>query len=285
MSIDKTTIPVNTIGENFDAGIAVGRMQSNNLRDFKEAEYAHRHDFHFFMLQEKGTFLIEIDFKKHKIEQAMLLYLHPEQVHRIVEMSELRLSVLAIPSEYLNLKYLQQLEELKSIPPVALSKEKFQFIQKAFSFCIEIAEHPLLSSNLSVLKDGSNTLVGVMLAQFLSRVKPVDELSRFEWINRRFKAKLESHFKTLKRPNDYAKVLHISRTYLNECVKNATGYSVSHHIRQRVVLEAKRLLYHTDKSVKEIALELHYEDSAYFSRLFSKEVGISPLAFRYKNRD
>lgn len=54
----------------------------------------------------------------------------------------------------------------------------------------------------------------------------------------------------------YAGMLNISVPYLNECVKVITGSSVSHYIRNRIVLEAKRLIYHSDKSIKEIASEL-----------------------------
>ena len=48
---------------------------------------------------------------------------------------------------------------------------------------------------------------------------------------------------------------------------------------------AKRLLYHTDKSVKEIAFELGYDDYPYFSRLFTKSTGMSALTFRNKRHD
>jgi YesN/AraC family two-component response regulator len=89
----------------------------------------------------------------------------------------------------------------------------------------------------------------------------------------------------MKRPADYAEVLNISVAYLNECVKNVTGFSVSHHIQQRIILEAKRLLYHSDNSVKEIAAELGYDDYPYFSRLFVKVAGITALTFRSKNHD
>jgi AraC family transcriptional activator of pobA len=92
----------------------------------------------------------------------------------------------------------------------------------------------------------------------------------------------------MSRPNAgrYAQSLNISTPYLNECVKNTTGFSVSHHIQERIILEAKRLLYHSNKSVKEIATELGYDDYPYFSRLFSQSYGNdSALAFRNKNRD
>ncbi|WP_333863881.1 helix-turn-helix domain-containing protein [Sphingobacterium sp.] len=48
----------------------------------------------------------------------------------------------------------------------------------------------------------------------------------------------------------------MSVSYPNECVKNVAGFSVSHYIQQRIILEAKHLLYHSDKLVKEVAIEL-----------------------------
>jgi AraC-like DNA-binding protein len=68
-------------------------------------------------------------------------------------------------------------------------------------------------------------------------------------------------------------------------VKAVTGKSVSTHIQLRVVLEAKRLLYHSGRSVKEIAGELGYDDYSYFTRLFTKVVGMTPIAFRDINRE
>lgn len=115
--------------------------------------------------------------------------------------------------------------------------------------------------------------------------KQADTLSRFDLVAKTFKLALEKNFITAKRPADYAQKLNISVHYLNECVKNTTGLPVSYHIQQRVILEAKRLLFHSNKSVKEIAAELGYEDYAYFSRLFNKATGMTALTFRNKNHD
>ena len=56
--------------------------------------------------------------------------------------------------------------------------------------------------------------------------------------------------------------------------------SPSQIIKDRLVLEAKRKLKFSNKTVREIAFELGFEDPAYFSRLFSKNAGVSPAQYR-----
>ena len=89
----------------------------------------------------------------------------------------------------------------------------------------------------------------------------------------------------MKSPAEYAAALNLSLSYLNEAVKACTGFAVSYWIQYEVILEAKRLLYHTDYNVKEIANELGYEDHAYFSRLFKKMVVQTPVEFRRRYRE
>ena len=59
--------------------------------------------------------------------------------------------------------------------------------------------------------------------------------------------------------------------------------SVSRYVRRERVLQARRLLLYTELSVKEIAAELGYDDSAYFTRLFTKETGVPPSVYRKKH--
>jgi AraC family transcriptional activator of pobA len=51
-------------------------------------------------------------------------------------------------------------------------------------------------------------------------------------------------------------------------------------ISDRVIIEAKRQLYLSGKSVKEVAFELGFADEFYFSRFFKKNTGVSPVTFR-----
>jgi AraC family transcriptional activator of pobA len=54
-------------------------------------------------------------------------------------------------------------------------------------------------------------------------------------------------------------------------------------IRDRVLLEAKRLLTNADMTAAEIAYELNFEDNSYFSRFFKKYEGVGPDEFRKRH--
>ncbi len=87
-------------------------------------------------------------------------------------------------------------------------------------------------------------------------------------------------FATHHRLNDYANQLGVSTGYLNSQVKTVTGRSAAEHIRQRILVEAMRLLTHTEMSAAEIAWQIGFKDNAYFGRFFKRETGQTPLTFR-----
>lgn len=95
-----------------------------------------------------------------------------------------------------------------------------------------------------------------------------------------FQALLDAHYGSAKSVQFYAAQCHLSVDAFSKKVKNRYGKTPSKLIRERLALEAKKLLHLTHKSVKEIAHELGFEDGYYFSRYFKKEVGVSPNIFR-----
>lgn len=97
---------------------------------------------------------------------------------------------------------------------------------------------------------------------------------------RKFMALLEKHFREKRMVADYARQLSVTSNYLNCIVKKYSGYSASHHIRQRVVLEAKRKAIHSDFSMKEIAYDLGFEDAAHFSKYFKNAAGDNFSSFK-----
>ncbi|GGH11678.1 helix-turn-helix domain-containing protein [Pedobacter zeae] len=285
MTRKSKSIPLKPLAKEFDNGIAVGKYPIADLRLSEEAEYSHRHDYHFFILQEKGTSYFEIDFEKHQIKKPSIIYIAPNQVHSVLKAENIEFCLLAINNENLHPQYLKLLEEISPAKPLTLSSKHISLISQTFLLCIDLFEEREGKLYLSSLKDSCNTLISLFLSQYLERSGHADTLSRFELVTKAFKLALEQNFIKNKRPADYAQKLNISVPYLNECVKNTTGFPVSYHIQRRVTLEAKRLLFHSNKSVKEIAAELGYDDYAYFSRLFNKATGMTALTFRNKNRD
>jgi AraC-like DNA-binding protein len=228
---------------------------------------------------------IEIDFERYHIRSPAIIYMHPDQVHRIIGFDKVAASACAINNETLNPEYLQLLESISPAAPVYLTPETFGLLSEAVSLCIKVGGRAKDQVYFSLCKDHGNALVGLIISTLIEKNSVTDKQSRAELVTKAFREDLSHHFTRLKHPSDYAEKQHLSTAYLNECVKSTTGQPVSWHIQQRVILEAKRLLYHSDQSLKEIAAILGYDDYPYFSRLFTKVAGIAPLNFRHKNRD
>lgn len=91
---------------------------------------------------------------------------------------------------------------------------------------------------------------------------------------------LNNRFNEFKTPKEFAEHLNISPNYLNAVCKEICNSTVSYFIQQRIILEAKRLLTHTEWTVSEIAFKLGFKDNSYFGRYFKKAVGIAPERFR-----
>ncbi|WP_225872400.1 helix-turn-helix domain-containing protein [Pedobacter frigidisoli] len=211
--------------------------------------------------------------------------MHSSQVHRILEFEDITVCSLAIKNENLNPEYLKLLEELTPAAPLKLTKETNLVVSDISFLCLNFFTQKDNKLSFYLLKDSCNTLVAFLISQFLNQHQLEANLSRFEIVAKAFKQLLEKNYCIIKRPSEYANQLNISTAYLNECIKNTTGFSVSQHIQDRIILEAKRLLYHTNKSVKEISFVLGYEDYPYFSRIFTKATGMSALSFRKKNHE
>ncbi|MBF9219936.1 helix-turn-helix domain-containing protein [Hymenobacter ruricola] len=95
-----------------------------------------------------------------------------------------------------------------------------------------------------------------------------------------FRELLQAHFRRQQRVADYAAQLHVSPNHLNKAVKASTGKSPTTWIAEAVVLEAKVLLHQSRLSVADVAAEVGLADPSYFSRLFKKYEGLTPLEFR-----
>lgn len=103
--------------------------------------------------------------------------------------------------------------------------------------------------------------------------KPIDLVERFFSL-------LNKDFSIKRMVADYARQLLVTPNYLNETVKKNTGRSAGYHIRQRIILEAKRMVTYADANTKEVAYTLGFSDMAHFSRFFKQNAGLNFSDFK-----
>ena len=139
-----------------------------------------------------------------------------------------------------------------------------------------LAQYELLVSYLKIflitasrLKKEQQPIVAVLM----------DENST-PFILQNLKKFIEVHFKTKHSASDYADLLNISPKALATITKKYFNKTLTNLIVERIIIEAKRELYLTNKPVKEIAYELGYDDEHYFSRFFKNNVEVSPQMYR-----
>lgn len=274
-------IPTHKISSQFDGmPFFLCHVTEKEHKGAFQIDYAHRDDCYIIVLVEKGMAKLAIDFEDYELSGNSLLCVAPGQVHYIKEFNACGW-FLVVDSVLIKEDY------KKSLGKYTLRKNKLQLSNDEFSelhTLVSLIHKQIDKRKPAITHDLISAYIG-LITEGYKKDFPVSTYNRFASITTQFELALAENYITLKRPSDYAEKLNISVPYLNECVRNTTGFSVSHHIQQRVILESKRMLYHSNKSVKEIAAELGYSDYAYFSRLFSKVAGMAAITFRNKNCD
>jgi AraC-like DNA-binding protein len=101
-------------------------------------------------------------------------------------------------------------------------------------------------------------------------------------IIREFNFLVEQNFKTKHTVIEYAELLNKSPKTISNIFSKINSKSPLKYIQERIMLEARRLLYYTDKPIKEIAYEIGYDDIQTFSRFFKTQEGVSPSEYKEK---
>ena len=259
----------------------------DTLADGLALQTAHRDDYYIFAFQEQGYIRLMIDFKEVIIEGSAILCVFPGQVHYGTIALQTRAWFIAMDGVWIN-------ENLRSVFDQSTAESKIAFLKPD--------EAELLKKHLVLLEESYNSnknlhfntltlhamtdaYLSIFASLYSCNVQDRSQSeSRTAIITRQFRKLLSNEFRTMKSPSAYAANLNISPSYLNEAVKQTTGNPVGYWIHQEILLEAKRMLFYTDHTVKEIAHSLGYDDHTYFIRIFSKTEGIPPLQFRHRHR-
>lgn len=96
---------------------------------------------------------------------------------------------------------------------------------------------------------------------------------------------LEANYQEERNAAFYASALGLSDKRLNQILKEKLDKTAVQLIHDRIILEAKRKIIHSEHTLKEIAYELGFTDRPYFSRFFKKQTGISPEDFQRQARN
>lgn len=242
----------------------------------------HRDDYYIFFFLETGEGLFSIDFDEIELTRNSVLYIRPGQVHFAVSKPKGKGWFLAIDSVLVETDYRNVFDhQFSTQRPIILTVPLVEKMKGASNLLLAAMQAKKTAFSNSIISNMANVFIGIIAEQYTEQQVDLQHKKyRSAEIAHRFKEALSNHYETIKSPTGYAKLLNYSLSHLNESVKNITGFPVSYWIHQQIILEAKRLLYYTDMSVKEIAFVLGYEDHTYFSRLFSKSTGVAPGAFR-----
>lgn len=244
-----------------------------------------RLDHYVFIFQKSGSSKLVVDFKEYELKGSAVLCILPGQVHYGVDVRKgTEVWLITLDSAYVDVEYKKIFSDY--------------FIQTKV-FAIGKTEAPTLDDSIQLLasmkrpeqklllpqvtRSMINACIGIFASIYYTTTNDSTK-SRTFLITKQFHHLLAAHYQTKKKITDYSKMLHISAPYLNEAVKKTTGHTSSYWIQQTIITEAKRLLYNTEFTVKEVAYELGFADHGYFSRYFTKAEKISPVKFRSRYR-
>ncbi|OXE98096.1 AraC-like DNA-binding protein [Flavobacterium araucananum] len=268
------------------AGIIIANMEDREVEEH-DISKPHRDNHCQLMLAVSGEFKLNIDFENVEFTAPALLCIFPEEVHHILEVKDPKGWMISFDPSLASKEVLQLLDN-KIHNPFLLRQESNFYHQ--LTILIDLIEKIQLENTNTFSKKSMHSLLNGLLSLIAGEIvsnASVDKTkeNRSIIIKETFIKLTKEHFKTWKQPAQYALALSISVAHLNDTVKALTGSPVSVHIQEACIMEAKRLLYFTDNSVKEIAYEVGYDEPVYFGKLFKKVTSLTPLEFRKKFRD
>ncbi|BAV04041.1 AraC-type DNA-binding protein [Filimonas lacunae] len=282
------TIDVHSIKDLTSRNLRIDYFHSLRHQPINYNKGAHkRNDHYLFIFQAKGTSKLLVDFKELKLTSPAILCILPGQVHYGISANKhteawfLNVSLDAVNDEYKKIffdNYFQSRTINIEKPQTHLLVETIQLLSK-------VIDEQRLTILPQVMRAATDVCIGTFASFYNSSETRKQKPARTTALTKEFLQLLLNNFRTLKKITDYADLLHISAAYLNEAVKKTTGHTASYWIQQTTLNEAKRLLYNTGLSVKEIAYQLGFTDYTYFSRYFQNVEGISPTVFRDRYRD
>ncbi|WP_057939172.1 AraC family transcriptional regulator [Algoriphagus resistens] len=260
----------------------------NHLATHKFIQKPHKHDFYIIVVFTQGKGSHTIDFKTFPVEPGDVFFLSPGQVHSWKLSADSDGYILFFSADFytaaFSRKRLNEYSLFNSIlayPRLETDSAQAKEITSFFEKIDQENSQPTLFTK-DLLRNYIDILL-VLLYRF--KVSKGSFSKQEKLIHNQFQELellIDTHFKKHREASFYADQMSMSMKQLNTLCKNTVSKTSSQLILGRVILEAQRLLTHSDLNVSEIAYELAFDDSSYFSRLFKKKTGHTPEQFRNK---
>ncbi len=242
-------------------------------------EPIHRHGFFELLFIWDGSGEQFKDFASFPISNNSVSFIHPNQVHQANTASFDDIDILIFNAEYF--------ETEKSIPII----DDLLFPLQNFTFKLSDSQVIILKGYLQLIKEeyyndadyGILSSMVYVILRLLHRIYKMQLLPAYKEMDPRtvrFQKLLEASFTNQHLPSFYASALNISVKHLNTLVKKDLGKSASMLLKERIMLEIKRLLAYSKLTHKEIAFKLGFKDPYYMSHYFKKYTGKSPRNFK-----
>ena len=249
----------------------------------------HRKDYYLLVFAQRGNSRHWVDMTPYVTKNNTFYFFTPNQLIVKEEPKPLWCTALAFTDEFLafqenaSLSGLPLIQNPQNGHELLLAEADVAFVEDMMNRIYAEYKNPgdwqqrMLTAYLTVLL---TYLSRLYTEQFESNQFSTDKL-----LLKRYQAKIDEHFRELHQVSEYASLLNVSAGYLSEVVKAQSGKPAITHIHERLVLEARRLLFHTQHSLKEIAFELGFSDASYFNRFFKREAGVTPAEYRATTRE
>ncbi|WDF66872.1 helix-turn-helix transcriptional regulator [Sphingobacterium oryzagri] len=243
----------------------------------------HRKNYYLFVYTTEASGRHWIDMTPYDVKAGTFYFTRPDQIH-LKEEEEITGVAISFTDTFLagglnqHLSKLPIIENLLNAHELLLNTTDKAYIED-------------LLSKLLVEYQGENRLRTEMLYAYMSTLLIFtsrlyteqyvhDGQSVEKKILNVFQSHIETMYKSTHQVAEYAKEMNLSVNQLHHIVKTQSGKPPLAHIHERLILESKRLLFHSSHSIKEIAFELGFEDASYFNRFFKRLTAVTPLAYR-----
>ncbi|WP_338694794.1 AraC family transcriptional regulator [Streptomyces sp. Q6] len=244
----------------------------------------HRIDFHVLLFFREGPVHHMIDFTEYEVGAGDVLWIRPGQVHGFSTTESYVGTALTMQPGFLPRAIVEATGLYRYDRPPLLHPDPPQLaaleasLEQLSREYLDTSTLPL-SLHTSVLR---HSLTALMLrVAHVSAQAAADECApQPDTTFSRFRSAVEKDFTTNHSVSAYADELGYSRRTLVRAVRAATGQTPKAFIDRRVILEAKRLLAHTELPVGRIGVAVGFGDSANFSKYFQQHTGVTPAAFR-----